>query len=196
MTIINQLEYDNISYPTDTEHPDSFLARKGTVCHAGCGLCSLCMIISQLGLSPLPLVTCRDLSMRIGANHAPGTDMEMLAPIIAARYDLNYEPSNSVEELSAWLKKDGVAIVNVGGDYPGHRGIFCDVGHFMAIVGQEQDEYVILDPAWTNDKYKNIPISDLVREKGVILYAKARALEADTANRTPAYYLFSRRKAA
>ena len=76
---LNQTDYPHVLYPTMTAIPE-LTRRDSTVRSAGCGLCSACMVVENLTGRPFPLIDCLELSMAVGANHSPGTDMDVLAP--------------------------------------------------------------------------------------------------------------------
>ncbi len=194
MKYLNQLEYEQVPYPTDTDHPDSDFCTAGTVKRAGCGLCAVCMVVDHLTLETgFGLEECRLFSMEIGANHGVGTDMKILAPAVAERFDLDLDTTDDPEELAACLQAGGAAVIHVGGDREGHTGIFSRGGHYMAAVGVRNGMFCILDPSWTEEKYLQGHNRDRVRQSGVWLYADGQTLQEDTANRSPGYYLFTRR---
>lgn len=179
-------------YVTDTDHPDSPFAA-GTVKKAGCGLCSLCMVVDRLCLEELSLENCRALSYEVGANHEPGTSMKILAPVVAERFGLTLETTDDPTLLAQCLRQGGAAVVHVGGDREGHTGIFSHGGHYVAAISVHDEEFCILDPSWTEDKYADEPRRSAVRECGIFLYTTAKTLTEDTANRSPGFYLFYRK---
>lgn len=191
MRYINQLEYESIPYPTDLEHPDSEFATHGNIRRAGCGLCSACMVVERLRGIQLSVTECRDISVEVGANHAIGTDMKLLAPEIAKRYRLELETTNDPAQLTRCLHQGGAAIVNVGGDREGHTGTFSNGGHYIVAIREKGGLFYILDPSWTPEKYQSSPRRERVREVGKLLLAEESVLQEDTANRSPGYYLFS-----
>ena len=54
----------------------------------------------------------------MGANHSPGTDMDLLAPYVAERFDLDLVATDDPELLREHLKRGGMAVANVTGDRP------------------------------------------------------------------------------
>lgn len=192
MLYLNQLEYEDVPYPTDVEHPDSDYAKKGNIRRAGCGLCSVCMMLDRVCGAALSLTECRDLSVSIGANHAVGTDMQILAPEVAKRFHLRLKMTDDSGQMAACLHQGGAAIVNVGGDHGQHIGTFSNGGHYIVAISEAGGEFCLLDPSWTSEKYQAEPRRSRVRQEGKKLYASADVLEQDTANRSPAYYLFYR----
>lgn len=192
MLYLNQLEYKHIPYPTNVENPDSDYALHGNVCRAGCGLCAICMVIDMVCGKSFSLEECRDLSVAVGANHAIGTDMLLLAPAAAEKFHMALETTDDPAQMARCLHQGGAAIINVGGNHGDHIGTFSRGGHFIIAIGEDQGEFCLLDPSWTPQKYLSEPRRSLVRQQGKLLYATAETLQQDTANRSPAYYLFRR----
>ena len=81
MKYLNQLEYPSIPYPTDISHPGSPL-NSGSVKEAGCGLCCLAMAVDRLTDQSVSLKKLVSLSVKHKANLLPGTDMEILGPVV------------------------------------------------------------------------------------------------------------------
>ncbi|MGC2871944.1 hypothetical protein ACDL92_01435 [Ihubacter sp. mB4P-1] len=192
MLFVNQNDYPDMSYPTDTKHPDSECMTHGTIENAGCGLCSCCMVIDRLTMETLTLEECREMSMNSGANHEPGTDMEILAPVVAEAYDLHLETSNNMGELIECLQSGGCAILNPGGDREGYHGLFTSSGHYMTAISYHNGEILILDPSWSETKFQTPMRKGRVREAGCLVYATPEVIIEDTENRRPRYFLFSR----
>lgn len=193
MQYLNQLQYEDIPYPTNVDDPNSDYATQGNIRIAGCGLCSVCMVIDRLCVTPFSLEECRDLSVSVKANRDVGTDMQILAPAVAEKFQLRLQTTDDPVQMAECLHNGGAAIINVGGNHDDHIGIFSDGGHFIAAIGESGGEFCLLDPSWTPDKYTEAPRSCKIRQQGIYLYASADTLQEDTANRSPAYYLFNRR---
>ena len=85
---LNQTNYPHVAYPTLTDLPELMRA-DSTVRSAGCGLCSASMVVTNLTGREFSLIDCLELSLAVGANHSPGTDMDLLAPYVAERFDLD-----------------------------------------------------------------------------------------------------------
>ena len=194
MKYLNQLEYEHMPYSTDTGHPGSDFNVNGTIKRAGCGLCAVCMVVDRLCVEPrFGLEECRELAVSVGANHGVGTDMKLLAPAAAERFGLELEMTDDPERLSTCLRQGGAAVVHVGGDREGHLGVFSHGGHYITAVSLRGEEFCLLDPSWTAEKYEQDHCRTAVRQSSVLLYASAQVLQEDTANRSPGYYLFTRR---
>lgn len=189
----NQLKYEQMPYPTNVKDPDSDFAVHGDVRRAGCGLCSICMVVDRLCLTPLSLEECRDLSVSVGANQEIGTDMKILAPAVAERFGLRLQATDDLTQLIDCLHSGGAAVVNTGGDQGAYTGTFSNGGHYIVAISESGGEFCLLDPSWTADKYQAEPRRSRVRQQGKWLYAPAAVLQRDAASRSPAYYLFNRK---
>lgn len=192
MKYLNQLEYPNMPYLTDTDHPDSEFSTSGTIRLAGCGLCSACMVVDRLTTESISLSECIELSVSTGANHGVGTDMKLLAPALARRFRLKLRTSSDVNELLVCLHQGGCAIVNVGGDREGYTGTFSKGGHYIVALSCTDQEICILDPSFTADKFSDEPRSSRVRTNNIWIYCSPEVLAQDAANRSPSFYLFWR----
>ena len=105
---LNQTNYPHVAYPTLTDLPELMRA-DSTVRSAGCGLCSASMVVTNLTGREFTLIDCLELSLAVGANHSPGTDMDLLAPYVAERFDLDMWPPmilsccGNISNAAAWL---------------------------------------------------------------------------------------------
>ena len=153
---LNQTNYPHVAYPTLTDLPELMRA-DSTVRSAGCGLCSASMVVTNLTGREFSLIDCLELSLAVGANHSPGTDMDLLAPYVAERFDLDLVATDDPELLREHLKRGGMAVANVTGDRPedSHVGLFSHGGHYVAVVGIEEDgeTVIVLDPSQLPDKF-------------------------------------------
>lgn len=192
MLFVNQNDYPDIPYPTDIDHPDSS-DNYGTIETAGCGLCSAVMMVDRLCMKGLNLEECRDISVECGANREPGTDMKILGPVLADKFHLAYKETSNTGELIEWLQGGGAAIINPGGDQEGYVGLFTHSGHYIFADSFSNGEFMILDPSWSEEKFKTPERAGRVREAGCIVYATPEAIIRDTENRRPRYHLFARK---
>ena len=191
MKYINQNNYPDIPYGTNAKDPTSSSYLNGTIESSGCGLCCVCMAVDQLTMESLDLIEARDLAIEVKANMNVGTNMKILGPVVAEKYGLQYRTTNSEEEMTAWILNGGVAIINVGGDYEGHIGAFCNVGHYILAIAYKDGMFRILDPAYRPGKYDIEGRKGKIIDKKGILYTTGKVLHEDTNNRRPRYYLFN-----
>ena len=179
---VNQTRYPHVPYPTMTAIP-ALTRNDTTVRSAGCGLCSASMVVTNLTGVEFPLIDSRDLSMSVNANHSPGTDMDLFAPYVAERFDLDLEMTDDPERLRQHLLRGGMAIANVTGDRPedGYVGLFSHGGHYVAVVAIEEDgEHItVLDPSQLPDKFLEEGRRGKVVENGYCLHTTLSILAED-----------------
>lgn len=186
----NQTNYPHVLYPIVTDMPE-LKQDKVTVKQAGCGLCAACMLIENYTDHSFPLIDCLELSMAVGGNHSPGTDMDVLAPHVAKRFGLEVVCTDSAELLVDHLKAGYMAIACVAGDRPeeDYVGVFSHGGHFVTVVGiNEHDVVTILDPSQTEDKYEIEGRKEKVHVNGNVLTCNVDVLTMDCRYRDPKYY--------
>ena len=188
---INQLERRNIPFEHNLDHGGA--GEDSNIADAGCGPCSVCMLINNMTMDKPELQDIIELVYESKANREPGTEMKLLGPLTAERFNLDYKETDSVGELIAHLQNGGMAVVNVGGDREGHTGVFSHGGHFILAVAFVDGEICILDPSWKEGKFDEDGRKGFVREVAPYLYCAPEVLVRDTENRTPGYYLFSRK---
>ena len=129
MKYINQLEYRHIIYRTRVKMDVEESRKNTTVASSGCGLCSICMMIDLLTDTTLDLEECIKISEDCGANHAVGTDMSILAPVIAEKFGLDYKPSYDYAEAVAHLQRGGQIVAHMGIPEGQTLGLFTKGGH-------------------------------------------------------------------
>ena len=179
---VNQTRYPHVPYPTMTAIP-ALTRNDTTVRSAGCGLCSASMVVTNLTGVEFPLIDSLELSMSVNANHSPGTDMDLFAPYVAERFDLDLEMTDDPERLRQHLLRGGMAIANVTGDRPedGYVGLFSHGGHYVAVVAIEEDgEHItVLDPSQLPDKFLEEGRRGKVVENGYCLHTTLSILAED-----------------
>lgn len=179
---VNQTRYPHVPYPTMTAIP-ALTRNDTTVRSAGCGLCSASMVVTNLTGVEFPLIDSLELSMSVKANHSPGTDMDLFAPYVAERFDLDLEMTDDPERLRQHLLRGGMAIANVTGDRPedGYVGLFSHGGHYVAVVAIEEDgEHItVLDPSQLPDKFLEEGRRGKVVENGYCLHTTLSILAED-----------------
>ena len=120
---------------------------QASVREAGCGLCCLAMAVDRLTDKSISLKRLVSLSVRHKANLLPGTDMEILGPVVASQFNLGYSTTESVHTAIRCLKRGGCVIANVGGDREGYTGVFAHEGHFILLIASADNQICVLDPA-------------------------------------------------
>ena len=191
MTYINQTNYPHVSYPILTDLPE-LGGSKATVKSSGCGLCATCMVVENMTGKSFPLIDCLELSIAVNANHSPGTDLEVLAPYVAERFDLDLVMTEDPELVREHLKKGFMAVACAAGDRPeeDYVGVFSHGGHYIAVIGIDEDnEHIrILDPSQVPGKYEIEGRWDKVIVNGHILHSTMKVLAEDCRRRETANY--------
>lgn len=104
MKYLNQLDHPDIPYPTDAATEGSRF-HDLSIKEAGCGLCSLAMMVDRLTTKTISLKRLIALSLKHKANLHPGTDMKILGPVVADLYDLDFSTHQQREKGHAALKE-------------------------------------------------------------------------------------------
>ena len=191
MIYVNQLQQGDMKYEHNVAHGGA--GTHNTVAAAGCGLCSLCMIVDNMTFNHLGLEECLNMSYEFGANKEPGTDLKILGAAVAEKYGLGFSITSDREILRKHLQDGGMAVANSGGDREGYTGVFTHGGHYIVVVSIKGDEVCILDPSTKDSKYDEEGRKGKVREALPFVYCSLDVLAKDCENRNPSYYLFSRK---
>ena len=195
MKHINQRRYAYIPYPQCTDRPNDPYGKNGTVRSGGCGLCSTCMVVEHLTTKEFPVRECTELSIATGGNHGDGTDMKILGPAVAEKFNLDFSMTNDITEVVKALHNGGAVVATVTAYCEGNKGLFTNGGHYIALMAaDENDEITVLDPSWTSKKYKKWVKEGIVREEGTIIYAAADVVHAERNPRWMTYFIFRHKK--
>lgn len=196
MNYINQLEYPHLPYPTKLKMeniPEE--KKKTTVRSSGCGLCCACMTVDLLTDKILGIEECVQIAQDCGANHSVGTNMSILAPVIAEKYGLTYTKTNDLDKAVEHLRDGGAIIAHVGIPEGASIGLFTKSGHYISLISTDGKEFCILDPSYSDEKYK-IPerIGRVNESNAPYLYADINTLHSETKPGRTKYHLFARKK--
>ena len=190
MLYINQREYFDMPFPNNVE--GGYPAEKQNIAKAGCGICSLCMVVDHLTVKELSLPECIGLAVVHKANLKPGTSMVKVAPAVVEKFGLKFSHTSDKEEMLACLRRGGRVIVNVANRPDGTPGLFTKGGHYMVLVSAEGERICFLDPNYS-EAYQAGELKEKVDSSRVpFLYCDADLLEYETENREIKYYLFER----
>ena len=192
MKYLNQLDYPTLPYPTDVSNPDSKFVHL-FIKEAGCGLCCLAMMVDQLTNKSISLKRLISLSIKNKANLTPGTNLKIMGPVVAGLYDLEFQTTDSIKKAVKHLQNGGSVIANVGGDREGYTGVFSHGGHYILLLSASKDTVCVLDPSLKDDKFDEPERQGKVRVDAPFAYCTPGLLEIETGNRTPGFYLFSRK---
>ena len=190
MKFYNQANYAHIPYPS-ANLPNA------TVKSGGCGVCASSNVLAFLGYDYPPEVLA-PIFIEKKARVNGGTNMYKAAQIIKEITGCILTTTDSEAEMKEWLETGGIAIANVDGD-TGEKGIFSSAGHFINVIGTRGDKFVVFDVYYYANKFSSSYRKQFVsvekdKEGNVIQICNAKALNIDTKNRTPNYYLFKRKE--
>jgi hypothetical protein len=182
----NQNAYPNVPYPSPS-------LPKATVKSGGCGPTCGAIIVSNLTSQTIDPAHMASFAIKCGARVNGGTDMNRLAKAISEEFGIKFTATNDETVLAQHLRAGGMAIANVGGDRAGYTGVFSNGGHYIVVAGMSDDNVIILDPGFYNGKFLKAGRRGKVTVKGNECICSMFVLSADTANRSPQYWLFERK---
>ena len=193
MLYLNQLDFPNIPYYHNADHGGPAPGR-GTVASSGCGLCSACMVVNHLTGRELSVTDCVEISETCGANRGVGTDLQILGPVLAEKFGLDYAETSDCEKLLAHLNAGGEAIEIVFGARNGVLGLFSRVRHYITLVCAKDRIVQILDPSFRPGKYDEECRRSRVSVEYPFVYASVEELEHEGDHNVPLYYLFKKKE--
>lgn len=195
MKYVNQLEYAHIPYPTRTKQPEyAPNGMNSTVRSSGCGLCSVCMAIDILTDKTLEIEECVKISCGCEANYSRGTDMNILGPVIAEKFGVEYSKTSDLSEAIAHLQSGGVIVVHVGVPEGQEIGLFTKGGHYMLLIATDGKEFCILDPSYSDEKFK-MPerVGRVDESRAPYLYASVETVDSECKVGKVKYHMFKRK---
>lgn len=96
--------------------------------------------------------------------------------------------------MLARVHAGGMAVANSGGDREGYEGVFTHGGHYILVVSADETQACILDPALEPGKFDSPGRKGKVEVHEPFAYCDFSVLKKDCENRSPAYYLFARKR--
>lgn len=148
------------------------------------------MVVETLLGYPFPLEKSADFALEHGARVPGGTDMGVLSRALEEAFGLKVTRTDSITVLRAALEQGSIAVVNVGGDRAGYKGVFSDSGHYLVVLAEAPDGRLVLaDPYLYAGKYDK-PHRQAVEVVGNLLYAPPDVVNKDAENRRPRYTVF------
>jgi len=182
----NQYDYSHVPYPASGY-------ANATVASSGCGVCSASMVVEGLTGQAFPPDQSAAYAIRAGARVSGGTDMRLLSSCLCRDFGLTCSKTDNADELMAHLKLGGWAIANVGGDRTGYTGLFSNEGHYIVVRGIASDgRCIVWDCGYYYGKFNKTGRAGKVTVSNNDCYVSVENLDADCANRSPRYYLFSK----
>ena len=160
---------------------------------AGCGICSLTMVVNHLTARSFSLEDCIEAAYKSGANRVHGSRMRWLAPPVAEEYGLDYRMTTSIDEAIECIRDGGEVIALVRGDRDGKRGLFTSIGHYITLIAYDGKEFTILDPGYKEERYAMPEHEGKTRVLYPFVYATREVIKEEEDNSVAAYYLFKRK---
>lgn len=153
------------------------------------------MVVNSLTNEQVSVIEMVRFAQDVGARVSSGTDMKVLGDAIANTYDFDVERTDDVDTLKSALRNGAVAIINVGGDRTGYKGVFSDGGHYLIAYGVLDDGYTIMmaDPYMYSGKY-SASYRQAVVVAGDFIYAASAVVDKDASNRNPRYTIFTKKE--
>lgn len=198
MKYINQLDYPDIPYITRTKL-EGEEREKGlhiTMRSSGCGLCASAMVADML----LPdcdfdIMKALELSYESKANESIGTSFVHYVPAFCEKLGLDYQMTDSVDDLRDCFATGGAAIALVCGNTGKRVGLFTHKTHYIVLIGFERDGRVaVLDPSYKEGKYDEEGRKGKVEMKhGVIALCDINEVVLDRIEGKNIFYLFWRK---
>lgn len=183
--VLNQLDYEHVLYPTSLECGIAPHEPYPSVAKAGCGLACACMLVSILTEKQLEIEDAVRISVNAGANRF-GTDMPLFSAKIAELFELELYMGTEHDPLLTGLHCGGAAILHAGKP----QGLFSDGGHYVLATGVKSDSIYILDPSFTEEKYKKEYRRGLFTLEPPFIVVPAETVMEQIKYRTPSWYMF------
>lgn len=138
------------TWDLQTNYPNKMYGTN-TIAASGCGPTSLANILrNYCGVNVSTIEMC-DYSVSVGAR-APGvgTNMDLLISKASKKWNcFTYKKVSSASAVYNHCKNGGMAVAHTSGSQP-----FSNGGHFMAAVGTNGSNVVLIDPSYTSGKRK------------------------------------------
>ena len=189
MKFICQLDYRHIPYETNLDNGGNPENRR-TVSSSGCGLCSVCMAVDLITDKTFDLIECRDLAYEVGANRPhPGTNLDMLGPAVAEKFNLTSKGSMDIGEAVECLKAGGAVVARV------KKGLFTNGSHYICLVSTDGVDVAILDPSYKPEKFHTPEREGRVDDsRAPFVYCPVDVLDGETEDSKTKYHLFARKR--
>ena len=196
MHYVNQLNYKHVTYHTYTKMEEKTdIDRIRTVSQSGCGLCCVCMAVELLTPMMLSIEDCVKIAEACGASHRVGTDMKILGPVIAEKYNLKYSYTSDLDEAIKSLQCGAHIIAHVGVPEGKKIGLFTKSGHYISLISTDGKEFCILDPSLSENKFE-IPerVGKVNTKNAPYLYCDVNVVDGECAPGKIKYHVFQRKK--
>ena len=193
MLFINQNDYPDMHYEHNIDN-GGVAPEKQNIKTAGCGICSLTMVVNHLTKKHFTLSDCIEAVYKTGGNRVHGSRMRVYAPYVAENLGLDYTMTTSIDEAIECIRDGGEVIALVKGNRDGKDGLFTAIGHYIVLIAYDGEEFCILDPGLKEGKFDSAEKDGTVRLSHPFVYCKKEIIKEEEDNTVAAYYLFSRKK--
>ena len=192
MKYISQLEYEHVPYVNNTKTSPTV----SNVRMTGCGLCCLAMMLEHITTDTLSVQELVSLSEQSGANGGRGTDMSILAPVIASKFNLDYKKTSELSEAISHLRSGGHVIAHVVSRERGAvHGLFTDFGHYISLLSTDGKDFCYFDPSYRTEKFSTPERAGKINvDNFPYLYCDVNMLDGECEREKAKYHLFSRKK--
>ncbi len=188
MKYINQYEFRHVHYETNVLHGGR-PPEKQNVASCGCGLCSCCMVVDALTDKALTVEECVELSCSSLANHTFGTDLNILGPVVAKKFELAYTNTADLDTVKRHLQAGGQVVARM------KKGLFTNGSHYILLTAFDGKDFCILDPSYKIDKFDTPErVGRVDTANAPYLYCPAETVHAETEDDFTKYHLFSRKR--
>ena len=184
MNFYCQLDYKHISYPS----PSSI---NGNIADNGCGVCCASMVVEALCDTLFPIEISARFSKESGAREGFGTNMAILAPAIANKFNLKVKATLDTNEVLQFLNdKKGLVIANTIGDHDDWIGVFSDSRHYIVLCEANGNTVGVWDPMYREGRYDIEGRKGKVKVEGFTAYSDFSNVVNDCVGKP--YYMFSK----
>ena len=121
--------------------------------------------------------------------------MTILAPVIAEKFDLAYKGTSNLDEAIRHLQAGGAIVGHMGVPEGAEIGLFTKWGHYIFILSTDGEDFCILDPSYTPEKF-TIPerAGRVNTDRAPYLYCNVHTLDGETKPNKIKYHLFARKR--
>lgn len=191
---LNFPDYEIQTYYRHTTYTDQNGQPEGaTISSGGCCPVSVGNILrNYCGIEEATTLTLCRMATKCGARYNGGTHpRKLLQAAQDAWGGFTYQFTRSKRKLKEHIAAGGMALAHTPGLYGGTTDLFADSGHYVAIIGQQDDtRLTVMDPFYLKGKWHE----NKTRKKHVTTTDTVGMVDIDTGAVTKAcdyYYLIS-----
>lgn len=137
--------------------------RSQTIGSSGCGPTSAAMVVSSIKGNITP-DTMASLFVKYGYRSANNGTYWSAYRAVADEFDIGYTETSDIQKAIRLLQNDNYVICSVG------NGLFTTGGHYIVLVGYENNTFKIFDPYLYNGKFNTSTRRGKVEVSGNTVY--------------------------